>query len=98
MRKRQDYTPSSQIRSALRKLFLRSRERSFRLKTDTYTCQRCGRKQSKAKGREIAVEVHHISGETRMKEIEDVIRLHLLCDPDLLETVCVDCHNKEHER
>ncbi len=63
-----------------------------------YTCQRCGRKQSKAKGREIAVEVHHISGETRMKEIEDVIRLHLLCDPDLLETVCVDCHNKEHER
>ena len=96
MRKRQDYTPSSQIRSALRKLFLRSRERSFRLKTDGYTCQRCGRKQSKAKGRELAVEVHHVSGATHLKEIEEVIRKNLLCEPGLLETVCVDCHEKEH--
>lgn len=97
MGRRLPYTPSSQIRTALRRLWLRSRERASALRRDGYTCCRCGRKQSKAKGRELAVEVHHVSGATKLKEIEEVIRKNLLCDPAMLETVCVDCHEKQHD-
>ena len=60
-------------------------------------CRKCGAKQSKAKGREVAVEVHHIDGITRWAEIEATIRLYLLVDPEYLQTLCKSCHDKEHE-
>ena len=88
-------TTNSQIRSALRMLFLRSRERSSRIKGDHYTCQRCGKKQSKAKGREVAVEVHHLQGIQNWAALIAAVRQHLLCDPSHLETLCVDCHKHE---
>lgn len=89
------YTPSSQIRTALRRLWLRSRERQAALKRDKYTCK-CGAKQSKAKGREVAVEVHHIDGIVNWAEIESTIRMFLLVHPDYLKTLCKDCHKKIH--
>ena len=95
MSKRLPYTPNSQIRSALRKLFLRSRERTAAIKRDGYTCRCCGRKQSKAKGREIAVEVHHRDGIENWEALFEVVRTYLLCDPDQLETLCVECHKNE---
>jgi 5-methylcytosine-specific restriction endonuclease McrA len=89
-------TTNSQIRSALRQLFLRSRERSSRIKGDRYTCQRCGKKQSKAKGREVAVEVHHKHGGIQnWAALIAAVREYLLCDPSQLETLCVDCHKSE---
>lgn len=91
--RRLPHTPTSQIRSALRKLWLRSRERVAALKRDGYSCQCCGVKQSKAKGREVAVEVHHTRG-VRWDEIFRTIRAELLADPVLLQTVCVECHKK----
>ena len=94
MGKRLPYTPNSQIRSALRKLWLRSRERSARLKADNYTCQRCGAKQSNAKGREISVEVHHRNG-VDWTGLFDDIRRRLLVDPAEMETLCKSCHDKE---
>jgi len=94
MGKRQENTPKSQIRSALRKLFLRSRERAAAIKRDGYTCQRCGKKQSRAKGKEIFVEVHHISGITNWDALFDSVYEHLLCSPDKLETLCVECHKE----
>ena len=57
--KKLEYTPNSQIRSALRRLFLCSRERNSALRRDNYTCQRCGKKKSVAKGRVVKVQVHH---------------------------------------
>jgi len=48
MAKKLPYTPNSRIKSALRQLWLRSRERAKRLKEDKYTCQKCGKKQSRA--------------------------------------------------
>ncbi len=96
MGKRLPHTPSSQIRTALRRLWLRSRERAAALRREGYRCERCGRKQSRAKGKECSVEVHHVSFETRLKEIEDVIRKNLLCDPDMLECLCVECHKAHH--
>jgi 5-methylcytosine-specific restriction endonuclease McrA len=97
MGKRMQHTPSSQIRTALRKLWLRSRERQAALKRDKYTCCECGAKQSKAKGKEIAVEVHHIDGITKWAEIESTIRIFLLVDPEYLKTLCKSCHEKEHK-
>ena len=90
------HTPTSQIKAALRKLWLRSRERAAAIKRDGYTCQCCCVKQSKAKGREVAVEVHHIRS-IRWKEILEFIRSELLVDPSLLQTLCVECHAKEEQ-
>ena len=89
------YTPNSRIRSALRKLFLRSRERAAALKRDKYTCS-CGLKQSRAKGREIYVEVHHKDG-IDWTGLIDLIRDRLLQTPDKLETCCEECHKKKED-
>ena len=97
MGKKLFYTPNSQIRSALRNLWLRSRERSRALKRDNYSCVRCGVKQSKAKGREIEVEVHHKEGVTNWDELFFAIKEFLLCDPEDMETLCKDCHKKEEK-
>ena len=97
MGKKLPYTPNGRIKSALRQLWLRSRERAKRLKLDNYTCQRCGGKQSKAKGREFKVEVHHKRGVCNWDAIYEVIRQYLLCDAEHLETLCKDCHKKEGE-
>ena len=95
MGKKKEYTPNSQIKSALRKLFLRSRERAARLKKDKYTCCSCGAKQSRAKGKEVYVNVHHLEGIENWQEIYNVIRKNLLCSPDKMQTLCVACHKKQ---
>ncbi|EOP22019.1 HNH endonuclease [Bacillus toyonensis] len=69
-------------------------------KRDNYECQECkrnGRVQTdtneyseSAKRKKIQLVVHHI------KELEHHPELAL--DIDNLETVCVNCHNKEHGR
>lgn len=96
MGKKLPYTPNSRIRAALRRLFLRSRERAAALKRDGYTCK-CGVKQSRAKGREVYVEVHHKKGCLNWDELFKVIREYLLCDPEFLETLCEKCHKEEED-
>ncbi len=81
----------------MRKLWLRSRERQAALKRDGYTCQECGVKQSKAKGREVKVEVHHVEGVLNWNYLLDHVFRHLLCDPKFLETLCKECHGRETE-
>lgn len=90
-KRRKAATPRSQVKSALRRLWLRSRERQAALKRDSYTCQECGKKQSRAKGREVFVEVDHLNG-VSWENILDYIYRHLLVDPSELETVCHDDH------
>lgn len=85
-------TPKSQIVSGLRRTWLRSRERAARLKHDQYTCVRCGAKQSRAKGREVKVEVHH-KEPIEWDSIVAVIKETLLVDST--ETLCQPCHKKE---
>ena len=97
MSKRLPYTPNGKIRSALRMLFLRSRERAAALKRDKYTCQRCGVKQSRAMGHEVYVEVHHREHVLNWDKLFEAVRQYLLCDPESLETLCVKCHEKEAE-
>ena len=96
MGKKLPYTPNNKIKAALRKLFLRSRERAAALKRDGYTCQICHAKQSTARGREQKVEVHHTVGVCNWDALYGAVREYLLCNPAKLETLCPKCH-KENE-
>jgi hypothetical protein len=92
MGKRLPYTPNSKIKAALRKLWLMSREHQAALKRDNYSCVKCHAKKSVARGREVKVEVHHKNGVPNWQAMYDVIREHLLCHEDELETLCKPCH------
>lgn len=94
MGRKQPNTPRSRIRNALRQVFLRSRERAAVLKEAGYTCK-CGLKQSKAKGREVSVQVHHRSGIDNWDEIIDAVYKKLL-NKDDMEVLCKGCHDEEH--
>jgi predicted HNH restriction endonuclease len=96
MGRRLPHTPSSIIRNALRRLSLRCRERVTALKRDEYTCQVCGRKQSRAKGRECRVEAHHARRRPDWARIEAVIRDELLQTADDWVCLCADCHKEAH--
>jgi len=88
-------TPRSQIKGMLRQIWLRSRERAEALKRAGYTCNKCHVKQSKAKGKEQKVEVHHKEGVGNWDEIVQLIYDQLLCDPSKLEVLCPICHKEE---
>lgn len=92
MGKRLRTTPRSKIKNSLRMLWLRSRERAAALKRDDYTCQICGRKQSRAKGKEFTVEVHHRRGIGNWERVIDLIFEEILCSPTDLVTLCPECH------
>lgn len=93
MGKRLPYTPRSQVRASLRRLWLRSRERQAALHRDGYRCQHCHRKQSRAIGHELKVEVHHLNGIEWERAI-DAVYEYLLCHPDKLITHCPQCHDE----
>ena len=91
-------TPRSRVRSAIRRLWMMSVERSRALKAAGYCCEKCGKKQSKAKGKEQKVEVHHRDQINSWEHVIDVIFFEILCSPEHLEVLCHDCHAKEHEK
>lgn len=96
MPKRLPYTPRSRVRSALRQLFLRSRERAAVVKRDKNTCQACGVKGSVAKGREVKIEVHHKQN-IDWEELINLVYERLLVNPEGMICLCKDCHDKEGE-
>ena len=98
MSKKLPFTPKTQVRSALRRLWLKSRERAAALKRDDYRCQQCGKKQSRAAGREVKVEVHHKDGVLNWAELDNAIRRGLLCHPGQLVTLCKKCHSMEGKK
>lgn len=95
-RKRKPITPRSRLRSTLRQLWLRSRERAEAIKMAGNCCEECGAKGSKAKGREVAIEVHHRDG-IEWENILDYIYRHVLVDPSRLAVLCKKCHDAQHE-
>ena len=91
MSKKLPYTPKSGIVRYIRMCFLRSRERLKVLKKAKYTCK-CGRKQSRAKGKEVYVEVHH-KNPIDWDEIVEYVRKEVLDMP--MEVLCKECHAEE---
>ncbi len=97
-KKRTDYTPNSAIRSAIRQnIWLRSRERATALKRSGYCCEDCGIKQSKAKGKEVKIEVHHVDG-IDWDGLIDEIRKRLLPPPGRLQPLCKKCHERRSSK
>lgn len=97
-KKNLEKTPRSRVREALRRVFLRSRERASAIKRDKHTCQCCGRKASKAKGKEFSVEVHHRDEIYNWDVVIDAVYEQILSMPETLETLCKECHKKQHEQ
>jgi hypothetical protein len=91
--KKSERTPKSRVRAALRQLWLRSRERALALKLEHYTCEECNAKQSRAKGKRVDIEVHHIDGVEWEYLINEVFRV-LLVHPDRLQILCKSCHKE----
>lgn len=90
-------TPDGIIRSCLRMLFLRSRERSAAIRRDKNTCQTCSIKGSVAKGKEVKIEIHHVAeGDINWKRLYDVIREELLCPPERMISLCRHDHLALH--
>lgn len=87
-------TPRSQIKNCLRQLVLRSRERAKALKDTGYCCTDCGIKQSKAKGKEVKIQVHHDPPlEDQWEEVIDRV-VELLASPQY--PLCCPCHDLRH--
>ena len=98
MGKKTLHTPSSRITSALRVLWLRSRERAAAIKREEGCCQDCGAKgRAKAtrNGPKVTLEVHH-RYQPDWGAIHAVIREELLQNPDHLRVLCKSCHRDEH--
>ena len=85
-------TPRSKVKAALRNLWMRSRERAAALKKTDYKCTECGVKQSTAKGREVKMEVHHLSG-IEWENLIDLVYEMLLNAPQV--PLCKSCHKIE---
>ena len=98
MGKKLPYTPSSQIRQALRRLWLRSRERVEALRNTDYRCSVCGVKQSAAKGREVKLHVHHVKGVPDWEGLIRDVREKLLQTPEDLAPLCKGCHDAIHAK
>ena len=96
MGKRLPTTPRSRVRSALRQVWLRSRERAACLKAAGNRCARCTAKSSKAKGREVSIEVHHITPIDVWAEVLELVYRRILCDPSQMVCLCRSCHAKIH--
>jgi len=88
-------TSRARIKGQLRQMWVRSYERGAAMKRDNYSCTECGIKQSKKKGSEVKVNVHHKEGIDVWDEVIELITEHILCDPDKLQTLCCDCHDKK---
>ena len=95
MGKKLPHTPRSRIKAVLRLLSLRSRERASVIKRDSNTCQVCGKKGSKAKGKEVKVVVHHKDG-INWEKIFKFIYQELLVNPKHMQCICKDCHKEKH--
>lgn len=95
MSRRKPNTPRSRIKNAIRQLWLRSRERAAAVKREHNTCERCHRKGSVAKSREVKITVHHLDG-INWDGVADMIYERVLVNPDRLQVLCKECHNNEH--
>jgi hypothetical protein len=92
MAKRLPYTPKSRIQNWIRRGWTQSRENAKVRKDANYSCSQCGKKQSRAKGKVVKIEVHHID-EINWENVIRVVREEVLDKPQIV--LCYDCHKAE---
>ena len=99
MQKRRKYaaneSTNTHIMKHLRKCFLTSKERNHVLKEAEYRCAKCNAKQSRAKGREVKLHVHHTDG-IDWTGLIALIRKRLLSGK--LEVLCERHHKERHRK
>lgn len=95
MGKKLPNTPRSRIRSALRQVWLRSRERNAAIKRTKNTCEHCGVKGTTAKGKEVKIQVHH-ANLIDWDGIIDLIVQRILEQPYIV--LCENCHEAMHKK
>jgi 5-methylcytosine-specific restriction endonuclease McrA len=76
-------------------LTMRCRENHAVRKRDNNSCQKCGRKHSVARGREVKVQVHHTKP-PNWDKIITAVREELLDEKNLV-CLCKDCHDDHHD-
>ena len=95
MGKKLEYTSRKKLYSIIRKyIWMWSRERAAALRRTGYRCGECNKKQTRVKGKELILEVHHLDG-AHIDLIIDEIYKYLLCHPDRLVPLCGECHKKK---
>ena len=81
------------IRNLRKYVWLRSKERSEKLKEYNYCCAKCKIKQTRRKGKEVVIDVHHI-------KLINWDRILKVLYEELLHTntipLCPSCHKREH--
>ena len=90
-------TPDAPLRSWLRRIWMKCNEKAYANKREGYCCEHCGAKNSRAKGKEVRVIIHH-KKLINWDKIFRVLRRELLVSPDQLTALCDDCHKAEHIR
>ena len=95
MGRKKPNTPRSRVKSALRQLWMRSRERARALKSTGYRCTECNVKQSMAKGKVVKMEVHHLTP-IEWEDLIDLVFERLLNVPQI--PLCKPCHKLETEK
>lgn len=95
-KKNPEKTPRSKVKNILRRLSLYCRERGYAKKRDENTCQICGKKESKAKGKVVKVEMHHLHG-IDWEGVVDIIIEKILQKPGDYICYCEDCHKEKHQ-
>ena len=97
-KKQQRRTPDGALRSWLRRgVWMKSFEKSYALRRESYCCEHCGVKNSRAKGKKVRVIVHH-NKMINWDKIFKVLRAELLVSPNQLTCLCDECHKLEHQR
>jgi len=89
-------TPRSRIKTALRRMWLQSRERNQAIKDANRSCTKCGRHASVAKGREVKIVAHHTKG-INWDGLVDLIIERLLQSPSDYTVLCEECHHEHHD-
>lgn len=88
-------TPRGRVKSVLRRLFFKSRERSAAIRREKGCCERCG--ASPKLDKEVKIEVHHKKG-VKWEQMLNMLYKELLCNPEELEVLCSKCHEIETEK
>jgi hypothetical protein len=88
-------TPRSQVKSGMRNIWMRSRERGTAMKLAKRACSCCGAKKVVATP-DVRLEVYHDNG-INWDGVVDLFFERVLQRPEDYTVLCKECHLEEHK-